>query len=113
MAAVWAAGPEPIIRSLVCVDMVGVGVVVGNEARFEDVVWNALATMRGCEEVTVLVGAGKASSRALLAVDSFVMKALAAKGMPRVGRREESSVRRAAEENVVTVGSVSSRLCRT
>lgn len=35
--------------------------------------------------------------------DSLLMKALAAKGMPSAGRREEKSVRRAAEENVVPV----------
>lgn len=96
-----------------CVDMFEEGAVVCVDGVLVfcwgwgelDVLWKALVLIRGPVAVlnVWLVGAGKASKQALEAVDSFVMNALAASGIPRAGRREESSVRRAAEENVVTV----------
>ena len=64
----------------------------------EEVVWMELVRMRGVVVAVLGKVFGKASRRAR---DSLEMKALAARGMPRAGRREESSVRRAAEENVV------------
>ena len=60
-------------------------------------VWKDLLMMRGGVDVALEKVLGKASRRAR---GSLLMKALAAMGMLRAGRRE-SSVRRAAEENVV------------